>query len=411
MPSATPSFWDSMLEASASGLSPAFTEAFVVGDVPTIADVTLQNFAQSSSHQPAHAGHQFGLVDSTAGPDLDHLPPFDERLFDLVEIPELEDVKFPLDGCAVPILTSLSYDQLFDEVPVFDEAPALDEVPALEDIPTEELNWPSWVNEPPSGPATEPVFVHIQPPAPVSPMVTANRRSEDDLYVSHHGQVVTPQATTASFLIDDHCFIVSGYEEEVQASYAIDTADCLSPVSVCSQAGSTSSSGVERSSPLSGGFVSDDLAAMSPAERRRRISQVSMSSFCSSSGGPDSVGSPGSSTSGAASDSDQSSKPQCGGKVAAGGGRRSRFSAEDRKERKKAQNRTAAERYRQKRRQAEETVSEEEQQLMDANGRLRIEVTKLEAEVSCLKRLMREMLQAKGIEIPGLPQKKRSKTA
>jgi len=85
------------------------------------------------------------------------------------------------------------------------------------------------------------------------------------------------------------------------------------------------------------------------------------------------------------------------------GGRRARFTAEDRKERKKEQNRTAAERYRFKRKMQEEVVGDEEQNLLDENATLKTDVAKLEAEVSCLKTLMRDMLKAKGMKF--LPRK------
>jgi len=81
-------------------------------------------------------------------------------------------------------------------------------------------------------------------------------------------------------------------------------------------------------------------------------------------------------------------------------GRRAKFSQADKRERKRAQNRDAAERYRIKKKQLVEVVGGEEQELMDRNLALKTDVAKLEAEVSCLKKLMRDMLKANGIEIP-----------
>lgn len=184
--------------------------------------------------------------------------------------------------------------------------------------------------------------------------------------------------------------------------------------------------------PADAGFEEDDDFE-GDEMRQRRISQVSVSSYCSSVGvglwspaSSSSAYSSGSAGAGsvagcsysstAGSDSEYSctdNNARSNGKRKAAtkkgaGGRRSKFTPEDRKERKKAQNRTAAERYRQKRRAADDDVDEIKQRMEDANSELRTEVTKLEAELSCLKRLMREMLQAKGIEIP--PPSKKART-
>lgn len=176
-----------------------------------------------------------------------------------------------------------------------------------------------------------------------------------------------------------------------------------SPPCASSPAGSFYVESCGSESPVS--YYSGDDALLASSEKRRRVSQISNSSYCSSPA--DSLYSPSTSV---ASDSDfevkRGASSRCSSVTGgAGGGRRSRFTPEDRKERKKAQNRTAAERYRQKRKLQEETIGEQEQALIDGNGELRIEVTKLQAEVSCLKRLLREMLQAKGVPLPS-PQKK-----
>jgi len=126
-----------------------------------------------------------------------------------------------------------------------------------------------------------------------------------------------------------------------------------------------------------------------PPEKRRRVSQISNASFCSTMSGSTSAYSP-------QSTSDSEYEPSAVRK----GGRKSKYTAQDRRERKKAQNRSAAERYRMKKKMQEGCVTEEEQKYMDANQDLRTEVTKLEAEVSCLKKLMKEMLLAKGVVIP-----------
>jgi len=72
----------------------------------------------------------------------------------------------------------------------------------------------------------------------------------------------------------------------------------------------------------------------------------------------------------------------------------------DRKERKKLQNRNAATKYREKKKLEVVVVGSEEQILEEKNLDLKEQVGKIEAEVKCLKGLMREMLKAKGILPP-----------
>ncbi|XP_022671748.1 cyclic AMP-dependent transcription factor ATF-4-like [Varroa destructor] len=398
MLSAVPAFRDSKLEAFASSLGPtiATSEALVDGQITN--NDSLQ-FAASFLHEPDYAGHLLDLIGSACNSGFDHLPLIDESAFDLVGIPELEDIKGQSNECADTDLAPPACQPLFDEIP------------ALEEVSDEEVSWPPWASEFPSDAVT-----------PVAPLVKLEQ--EDDRLTACSDQISSSiQVISPKVVFEDDSLRVSGYEEEVQAlspntkrpsAYAESSVGCASPASVYSLGYCTSSSsGIGGSSPFSSGFTSaDEMTVQSPIEKKRRTSQVSVSSFCTSIGGTDSIGSPASSTSGTASDNDHSTEQKIRvTKAGTGGGRRSRFSPEDRKERKKAQNRTAAERYRQKRRQAEETITEEEQQLMDANGELRTEVTKLEAEVSCLKRLMREMLQAKGIEIPVPLSTKKSKTS
>lgn len=317
---AVPSFWGSSLE------DPARSSSFAVAEVPEL------GLNES-------AGLQFAAFSLNGPQDVfgtEELPSIDESLFDLVEVPELEEVdvneRNPL------VVVAPQDDLMFEEIPPLED-PGLDE-PVL----TNDQQWLDW---------------------------TQTKPQESSLVQPWETQKVTPapKVPSPSILVTDDTLFE---KEEIVSS---------SPVAVY-----VDSCGSE--SPLSCySMVSDEFVAP-PAEKRRRVSQISMSSYCSSNG--DSTWSPTS-----ASDSDVDSRR---------GGRKSRFSPEDRKERKKAQNRTAAERYRQKRKVQEETIDEEEQQLIDGNTELKTEVTKLQAEVSCLKRLMREMLQAKGVIIP--PKKK-----
>lgn len=316
---AVPSFWGSPLE------DPARSSSFVVSEVSALG---LQE----------SAGLQFAAFSPHGSQDVygsEELPSIDESIFDLVEVPELEEIdenERSSPAAIVPL------DNL-----MLEEIPPLEDPYLEEPVLSNEHQWFDW---------TPPKFEEACP--------VQNWEAQKDS--------PTPKVSTPSILVTDQCV----YEKEEIVS--------ASPVAVY-----VDSCGSE--SPMSCySMVSDELVA--PAEKRRRVSQISMSSYCSSNG--DSTWSPTS-----ASDSDADSRR---------GGRRSRFSPEDRKERKKAQNRTAAERYRQKRKVQEETIDEEEQKLIDGNNELKNEVTKLKAEVSCVKRLMREMLQAKGVIIP--PKKK-----
>jgi len=72
----------------------------------------------------------------------------------------------------------------------------------------------------------------------------------------------------------------------------------------------------------------------------------------------------------------------------------------DKKERKRLQNKKAAIRYRNKKKQEEEVVEEVENELLEKNTELKSEVARLETEVSCLKKLMKEILTARGVTVP-----------
>lgn len=317
---AVPSFWSSPLD------DPARSSVFAVSEAPAL------GLNES-------AGLHFAAFSLHGSPDVfgsEELPSIDESIFDLVEVPELEEIE--VDERNSPAAIAPLDDLMLEEIPPLED-PCL-----MEPVLSNDQQWFDWDQTRP-----EQAFPIQSWDAPkVSP---------------------APEVSTPTLLVTDDTTLFEK-KEVVSAS----------PVAVYVE-----SCGSE--SPLSCySMVSDELE--SPAEKRRRVSQISMSSYCSSNG--DSTWSPTS-----ASDSDVDSRR---------GGRKSRFSPEDRKERKKAQNRTAAERYRQKRKVQEETIDEEEQQLIDGNNELKTEVTKLQAEVSCLKRLMREMLQAKGVTIP--PKKK-----
>ncbi|XP_003746141.1 cyclic AMP-dependent transcription factor ATF-4 [Galendromus occidentalis] len=312
---AVPPFWSSPLE------DPARSSSFVATEVPAL------GLNESTGFQLA----AFSLHGSQDIFGTEELPSIDESLFDLVEVPELEEIEVNERSSPAAIAP---LDDLM-----------LEEIPALEDpIPTEPVlvndqQWFDWTKQ--TGASS-----------PVQAWDTERKNPPP------------PEVSTPIFVVSDDTLFEK--EEIVSSSPVatyVDSCGSESPMSCYSA-------------------VSDELGA--PSEKRRRVSQISMSSYCSSNG--DSTWSPTS-----ASDSDVDSRR---------GGRKSRFSPEDRKERKKAQNRTAAERYRQKRKVQEETIDEEEQQLIDGNNELKTEVTKLQAEVSCLKRLMREVLQAKGVIIP-----------
>lgn len=386
-----------------------------------------------------------------------HQPPaIDVSIFDLLpdedEVPELEEVE--LDGshqAATPTATVSGAP--FETGIMFEEIPELEDVTPTNsgDEGEESVGDYEMQNVEPSA------IIHSSPPAvTLSPTPSPSPPAADDISMWAR-QTTTALLSPSGTASEPPQFAVfapadCGFEEEVivltseaasplfdgasSSSCAYGSCGSASPASSVYSGYTTCSSSANIStcpppsptSPLSARHLlmlpGGSDAEESASEKRRRVSQVSVSSFCSTASGvsgadwspASSYASSGSSSShlaaGSSSDSDycptaSGSKTSAAGggpiRRATGGGRRSRFSPEDRRERKKAQNRTAAERYRQKKREEEDVVGGEEKQLSDANGELRLEVTRLEAELSCLKGLMREMLLAKGIKIPPKP--------
>jgi len=323
------------------------------------------------------------ILESHLGPFDDQIPSIDESVFDLL------DAQLSFGTEVVSGFTEDLGLHKWDEIPDLEEVLYMSSPSSTGSSPLRRLSESFTDDEiPPLEDVEQTVTVDFAS-SPINETISSPVRTSWGYASSGDESPDRPSLVSSPVMFEE------AVEEEI-VSTSCNTVEIL----VISPAASVASSEYGSVSPASS-FVDEPadflrIPVQGSIEKRRRLSQVSVASSSGVSSS-DERASPAPSTSGY--DEIVASPP-----VKRKGGRKAKFTAADRKERKKEQNRTAAERYRLKRKIQDEVVGDEEQSLIDENVGLKTDVAKLEAEVSCLKRLMRDMLKAKGIEIP--PKKK-----